>query len=62
MTDQERAMEIAQARLDEADCSLEEARKAETEAYDAWRAADTLMMLVESGDLDAIREVLEGQR
>jgi len=62
MTDQELAMEIAQARLDEADLSLEEARKAEAKAYDNWKAADDLMILVEEGDPDAIREVLEGQR
>jgi len=62
MTDQELAMEIAQARLDEADLSLEEARKAEAKAYDAWKVADDLMILVEEGDTDAIRQVLEGER
>jgi len=62
MTDQELAMGIAQGRLDEADVSLEEARKAEAKAYDAWKAADDLMILVEAGDPDAIRQVLEGQR
>ena len=62
MTDQELAMEIAQARLDEADLSLEEALKAEAKAYVAWKVADDLMILVEEGDPDAIRQVLEGQQ
>jgi len=62
MTDQEKAMEIARARLDEADLSWDQAREAEQEAYTNWRVADNLMMAVENGDPDAIREILEGQQ
>ena len=62
MTDQEQAMKIARARLDEADLAWDESREAERKAYDDWKAADDLMMLVEAGDPDAIRQVLEGER
>jgi hypothetical protein len=62
MTDRELAMQIVQARMDEADLSLEEAAIAERRALEEWRAADRLYQRVEAGDPDAIRQVLEGQR
>ena len=62
MTDQERALQIAQARLDEADLSWQDAREAEKAAYSAWLKVDRLYQRVEAGDPDAIRQVLEGER
>ena len=62
MTDQEQAMKIAQARLDETDLLYEEASVAERRALEEWQAADRLYQRVEAGDPDAIRQVLEGQQ
>jgi hypothetical protein len=62
MTDQERAIEIAKAQLDETDLAFYEAEKAAAEAYQDWQEAEELYDRVEAGDPDAIRQVLEGQR
>ena len=62
MTDQERALQIVQARMDEADLLYEEASIAERRAFKEWRAARTLYLRVEGGDPEAIRQVLEGER
>jgi hypothetical protein len=62
MTDQEQALQIVQARMDEADLLHEEASIAERRAFKEWRAARTLYQRVEDGDPDAIRQVLEEQR
>jgi hypothetical protein len=62
MTDQERALQIVRARMDEADLLYEEASTAERRALEDWRAADRLYQRVEAGDPDAIRQVLEGER
>ena len=62
MTDQEQALQIVQARMDEADLLHEEASIAERRAFKEWRAARTLYHRVEEGDPEAIRQVLEGQR
>jgi hypothetical protein len=62
MTDQERALEIARVRLDEADLAFSDAEEAAAEAARDWREADRLYDRVEAGDPDAIREILEGQQ
>jgi hypothetical protein len=62
MTEQEQALQIVRARMDEADLLYEEASTAERRALEDWRAADRLYQRVEAGDPDAIRQVLEGER
>ena len=62
MTEQERAMEIVLARMDETDLLHEEASIAERRAFKEWREARVLYQRVEAGDPDAIRQVLEGER
>jgi len=62
MTDQERALQIVQARMDETDLLHEEASIAERRAFKEWRAANRLYRRVEANDPDAIRQVLEEQR
>jgi len=62
MTDQERALQIVQARMDETDLLHEEASIAERRAFKEWRAAKRLYQRVEANDPDAIRQVLEEQR
>jgi hypothetical protein len=62
MTDQERALQIVQARMDEADLLYEEASTAERRALEEWQAADRLYQRVEANDPDAIRQVLEGEQ
>jgi len=62
MTEQERAMEIVLARMDETDLLHEEASIAERRAFKEWREARVLYQRVEEGDPDAIRQVLEGER
>ena len=62
MTDQERALQIVQARRDETDLLHEEASIAERRAFKKWLAASILYQRVEANDPDAIRQVLEEQR
>jgi hypothetical protein len=62
MTDRELAMEIAQARMDEADLLHDEASIAERRAFKEWREARGVYQRVEAGDPEAIRQVLEGER
>ena len=62
MTEQERAIQIAKAQLDEADLAFYEAEEAAAEAYQDWQEADRLYDRVEAGDPDAIRQVLEEQQ
>jgi hypothetical protein len=62
MTDQERALQIVQDRMDEADLLHEEASIAERRAFKEWRAARGLYQRVEAGDPEAIRQVLEEQQ
>jgi hypothetical protein len=62
MTDKEQALQIVQARMDEADLLHEEASIAERRAFKEWREARVLYQRVEAGDPDAIRQVLEGER
>ena len=62
MTDQELAIKIAKARLDETDLAFYEAEEAAAEAYQEWQEADRLYDRVQANDPDAIRQVLEEQR
>jgi hypothetical protein len=62
MTDQEQALQIVQARMDEADLLHEEASIAERRAFKEWREARGVYQRVEAGDPDAIRQVLEEQQ
>jgi hypothetical protein len=62
MTDQEQALQIVQATMDETALLYDEALIAERRALEGWQAADRLYQRVKANDPDAIRQVLEGQQ